>query len=160
MTTPSVDPPLPATTSSTDGHDKQPDGRPRSATSEPALGADGVENLKLLMDYTKFHLGIYITLFSAIVLAIEKNIFSSELKWALPVAALLLVLAGAAGGVIGSSIPDAASFSSFRANHLGPLWIGRRGLRYQTWAALEHLFFWLAILVVAVTLVLPRLFGC
>ena len=131
---------------------------PRDEVAEPELGPGGIENLKLLMDYTKFHIGLYVTLFSAIVVAIEKDILPSKPKGALPLAALLLVLAGAAGGVIGSSIPNASSFTKFQADHLGPLWMRGSGLRYKTWAALEHFFFWLAILVVAATLVIPRLF--
>ena len=119
------------------------------------LGTDGAENLKLLMDYTKFHIGLYFTLFGAAVTAIEKNLFLQSTWPYLRVAALLFVLAEMCGGVIASSIPDAKSFADFQRQPLGVRWLPRFGVRYGIWAGLEHSFFWIAIVVTAVALLGP-----
>ena len=125
-------------------------------SSPKQIGTDGLENLKFLMDYTKFHIGLYTALFVGAITAIEKGIFPEGAKTAVRVAAFFLVLAGMAGGVIGSSIPNASSFAEFSTQPLGPHWLGDRGPTYPTWAMLEHMAFWAAILVVTACLVVAR----
>jgi hypothetical protein len=121
-----------------------------------------MENLKLLMDYTKFHIGLYITLFSAIAAVLT----AANGHWlkALPAASLIglrvgavsLIVAGAAGGIIGSSIPEATDWKTFRQTPLGPAWL-ETSWTYDRWAAVEHGAFWVTILVVAASLIVPGL---
>jgi hypothetical protein len=120
-----------------------------------------VQNLGLLMDYTKFHIGLYITLFSAIAAVLT----AANGQWlrALPAASLLglrigavsLIVAGAAGGIIGSSIPEAPDWKTFRQTPLGPAWVENPIWAYDRWAAIEHGAFWITIVVVAASLILP-----
>lgn len=99
-----------------------------------------MEQLKLLMDYTRFHIGVYLTLGAAAIGLLEARLFCASVL--LPGLALLFV-AGIAGGVIGSSIPDFATWTAFDCSKLKVL--GIRTWSWRRWAMVEHLSFWLAI---------------
>lgn len=127
----------------------------------------GFEQLKLLFDYTKFHIGLYTTLVTLLIALISLG--SEELVFlqraSLAATTVCFVLAGACGGVIASNIPYYTTLSAFRAASFGPRWLwkkesqtaradtGNRGyamypsLYGPTWATLEHLFFWLGIAI-------------
>ena len=108
-----------------------------------------MDQLKLLMDYTKFHIGMYITLCTGLI-AVLKFLgdkapgFNPFLLWTLG----LFVVAGAAGGLVGSSIPYFRSFDDLMTAWLGPWdfkWITGRWCTH-----LEHSAFWLGILVAVI----------
>ena len=65
-----------------------------------------------LLDYTIFHIGVYISLSAVIVAA---DVFWNRKSVLMPLAVLLLLLAGAAGGVVAGNIPanSATSHSEF-----------------------------------------------
>jgi len=98
------------------------------------------------MNYTLFHIGVYTTLVSAVAgIDAVKNIG----HWTLRVAVGAFLVAGAAGGIIASSIPNYADWVPFTSANLGP-W-GYGWFSYETWARLEHGAFWVGILFPSVT---------
>ncbi len=99
------------------------------------------DQLKLLMDYTLFHLGLYATLVSAILASAEH--FKKVLSLPLWVAVICFVVAGVSGGVIAASIPESATWAAFHSRKLGPWGVELFG--YTGWARTEHTFFWLGI---------------
>src|SRR5438067_2237476 len=77
-----------------------------------------LEQVKLLFDYTKFHIGLYTTLASVLVAALGAS-FAKEwqIHRELVAAAIVLIaLAGLFGGVIASSLPYISSRTSLRAD--------------------------------------------
>ena len=102
--------------------------------------------LGLLMDYTVFHIGVYITLGTGI-LGVEalKKIDHWSLRWAMG----FLLAAGLAGGTIAGNIPHYTTFNAFTEAKLS--FLGQRFWSYSVWAILEHGFFWTAIVVPSVT---------
>lgn len=108
-----------------------------------------MDQLKLLMEYTKFHIGMYTTLCTVLISILGLEIFKARAVTFQPylfVTLAFFVLAGAFGGLVGSSIPLFKDFDEFKKARLGPWrweWIP------APWCAhLEHTFFWLGILVV------------
>lgn len=127
-------------------------GDPPPATDDDRLGR--------LLDYTKFHIGIYLTIFSGMAGAVaaaaadgEKLKLLSSLfaqRWALIPAALFMAVAGFAGGIIASSCTQEKSFDELWNSPQGPgslkWWPGR------AWALLEHSAFWISLVCLAVAL--------
>ena len=106
------------------------------------------DQLKLLMDYTKFHIGVYLSFGIASVAMVRfADVRIDDLKLSL----MLLVVAGAAGGVIGSSIPEYKTWAEFTRSKLGALGIPL--LPYWAWAKIEHVAFWAALVLGAFRLV-------
>jgi hypothetical protein len=99
------------------------------------------ERLKLLFDYTKFHIGLYATLIAALVAARESVSprVPEYLKWTL----LLFLIAGGAGGVVASNAPDFSTYSKFLETPVGPF--GWKPMPALCWIHLEHLTFWAGI---------------
>jgi hypothetical protein len=110
--------------------------------------------LERLYDYTKFHIGIYITAGTSMVAILSAGRQSSFLTALIKQPALLacafalMVIAGVCGGVIVSKCSTAETFSEVWDNPIGPwglqLWPGSR------WATVEHLSFWISLLLVAI----------
>jgi hypothetical protein len=115
-----------------------------------------LKSLELLYDYTKFHIGFYITLASVFIAVAslkhgEKFVLEAQqvFVWA---ALISFMVAGLAGGVIVSSItqcfghPNAplenrcSSSSSFLKQRLGPWEIEM--FEGRTWTQIEHTSFW------------------
>lgn len=77
------------------------------------------EKLKMLFDYTKFHIGLYTTIatvFSGLIAASAKGENALPFRFRLPwlvAAVLLLCVAGAAGGVLTSSMCHEKSLKEF-----------------------------------------------
>jgi hypothetical protein len=100
-----------------------------------------MDQLKLLMDYTTFHIGFYLTFATIGVALIKLNITRFGVLWP---SFLGLLFAGIAGGVIGSSIPLYQTFDRFTADDLG--FLTMKIAKFETWALIEHAGFWFAIL--------------
>ena len=103
-----------------------------------------MEQLKLLMDYTKFHLALYASLVTGLTIWMElkpKTAGGNEF-WALGFTMICFLIAGAAGGIIGSNIPEFSKFEDFRDAYIG-MW--RVRWKYDTWSHIEHYSFWLGI---------------
>ena len=101
-----------------------------------------LEQLKLLFDYTKFHIGIYASLITTLVAAREywPGRTPGFLKWTLGA----FMLAGAAGGVVASNIPAFHSYSIFINTTIGVLDLPI--MRAGFWIHVEHMAFWLGML--------------
>lgn len=105
------------------------------------------DQLKLLSDYTLFHIGLYATLITALSSLAQfgrARVSPPLIKCAAFTVACFLV-AGAAGGAIASNIPNYARFADYDAANLNVF--GIPSLTYQTWAHVEHGAFWLGIVV-------------
>ena len=108
------------------------------------------KRLERLFDYTKWHIGIYLSIGGGTValLASEKSkqviSFLVGSKALLGISLFLMVVAGAAGGVIASSITTCKTFEEFWDKPQGPVeWKPMRG-RY--WPKVEHLSFWASLI--------------
>ncbi len=117
----------------------------------------GMEQLKLLMEYTRFHIGVYITLFTALVTYLRfkrskrPRKFTGREACGIIAAIVLFFCAGAFGAIIASNIPDYSGFEQFSGELLRVY--GCPIGSYSTLAHLEHSCFWLGALVTGVTLV-------
>ena|SRR5581483_6843431 len=116
-----------------------------------------LEKLKLLFDYTKFHIGLYTTLatiFGGLIAAKvgEKTLF--EFEWKLLLASVICIcIAGLAGGVIASSIPGFGGYQEFWKADIAPFKL--RGFKAEYWTYIEHTAFWIAV-VLAILSIWPR----
>ncbi|KYK44016.1 MULTISPECIES: hypothetical protein [Bradyrhizobium] len=127
------------------------DGEPHDANIE-------FEQLKLLFDYTKFHIGLYTTIatiFGALFAASDKAPirFSPVL---LLCSAVLVCIAGGAGGIIASSIPGFSSYKKFWDSSIGPAWC--RKMKAEYWTYVEHAAFWAAVILALASIVFPHVF--
>lgn len=89
-----------------------------SATEEivlPKSPTNGISEqdsqLRLLYDYTLFHIGVYITLATGILAALKYKTTQWRDLFYIP-ALIYFALAGSSGGIICSHIPDYVSYSS------------------------------------------------
>lgn len=116
------------------------------------------DQLKQLLDYTKFHIGMYTTLITAIigVFANESlNVYYVGLLPFMKFAIFLFVVAGLAGGLVASSIPFYTTFDDFKKAKLGP-W-SYEFIGAITCTHIEHTAFWsgCVIIVYGLYYVLP-----
>ena len=108
------------------------------------------KRLDRLFDYTKFHIGIYLSaaggLVTLIGLAQGESAFIGKLVGS-PIALLasfiFMIIAGMAGGLIASSATASSTYEELWLNPLGPF--GIKIFRGRTWASIEHGSFWLSI---------------
>lgn len=99
--------------------------------------------IQMLLTYTVFHVGIYITLLAALFgIAIKDNIKSIKLR----IMAFFLVVAGFSGGVIGANIPEFSNYDDF-VNARLRIWCCETW-NYKFWSSLEHNAFWCGIILV------------
>jgi len=105
--------------------------------------------LQNLIVYTVFHIGVYVSLFTALISA---GIFGSLDRWFVRVAVACFAFAGICGAVIGSNIPDYPDYKTFSTALLGP-W-GFQLLTYSQWATLEHGAFWLGCALIGIPFLL------
>ena len=118
------------------------------------------EKLNRLFEYTKFHIGLYtaiVAVFAGLVGSKEKIVFVFDIRW-LIVAVVFMCVAGAAGGVLMSSMCHANSMSEFWNSRLGPLWF--KWWRAETWTYIEHIAFWIAIACALIAFLMCPLFNC
>ena len=110
------------------------------------------KRLDRLLEYTKFHIGIYLSIGGGLVTLIsvasvpEQGKFLDGLigaHWALAVALAFMAVAGLAGGIVASSCAQFETFTKVWNRKLGPhklqLFTG------ETWAFIEHSAFWASI---------------
>jgi hypothetical protein len=131
------------------------------------------EQLKALMGYTTFHIGLYTTLCTLLVSTIGLSAFGEQADkakssdgvpriTAIPrmeplIPCLLLTLicfavAGIFGGLVGSSLPAFKTWSDFEAAWLGP-WFMPHLIRAPWAASAEHTAFWLGTVIALVSVV-------
>src|SRR5689334_8188194 len=107
------------------------------------------KGLELLFDYTKFHIGIYLTLAAAaITLGTAKfsgGTFPTLNTYFIWPAVLSIAIAGFSGGIVVSSITqtETTNVKEFLTEETGPWNIKR--VRVLKWIYLEHTAFWVGI---------------
>jgi hypothetical protein len=100
------------------------------------------DRVKLLFDYTKWHIGIYTTLGTLIVTVLGwgRLTLYAPLLW---LSLLFVGLAGLSGGIIASTLPECGTLEEFFRSPTGfwgiPLLSGR------TWTRIEHTAFWIGV---------------
>src|SRR5947209_23257 len=100
-----------------------------------------MDQLKNLLDYTKFHIGLYATVVAAAITSLHMG-ESAQLN-PLRAAIVCFLVAGAAGGIIAGSICNYSTWEAFTKAGLGPSSFScLQKLRYGFWANLEHGAFW------------------
>src|SRR5262249_11047240 len=121
-----------------------------------AQAAADLKSLELLFDYTKFHIGVYLTLAAAYVavatVKVGEKLLVEVNRTCLWIAVIAIAIAGLAGGVIASSITqcECMSAAKFLEQDIGP-W----SLRFwsaKTWTYIEHTSFWVGIIFALLSL--------
>lgn len=109
-----------------------------------------VDQLKLLSDYTLFHIGLYTTLISTLLALIHFRHGNAKqpLFRILKLTVLCFIVAGAAGGVIASNIPNYETFKQYDCDSL-PVFCWAHTMPYRMWAHVEHVSFWIGLLIAA-----------
>lgn len=109
-----------------------------------------LEQLKLLLEYTKFHIGLYSTIAGVLVAALAtKHAESWKVRrWAVAVAIAAIVVAGLAGGVVAASVVSMTNVPDFWNQPIGPY--ATEVLTVRQWTYVEHSAFWLAVSFVLV----------
>lgn len=123
------------------------------------------KSLELLYDYTKFHIGLYLTLTASYVTVATIKVaeasggkatqFLETNRPLMVLAVLCFLVAGLAAGVIASSITQhlGGSSNDFLERELGPWHLKWGKGLYWTWW--EHTAFWLGILAATLSIMLP-----
>jgi hypothetical protein len=128
--------------------------------------------LERLYDYTKFHIGIYLSaaggLAALIAVAADgaaQQKFVAGLvgaPWALGVAFVCVAIAGVSGAIVATSTIESSTYIDFLSSKQGAY--GIEPFSGKTWVTLEHGFFWLSLLFLGVAVfsadaVLQWMFG-
>lgn len=118
------------------------------------------KRLERIYDYTKFHIGIYLSFASGVAALLgskEAGWFITTLignVYLLYASFGLLVIAGMCGGMVATSITESVSFSDFWDKDYAPptipFWTGKG----KTWVAREHAFFWASLLMLAASILI------
>ena len=115
-----------------------------------------LEQLKLLFDYTKFHIGLYTTvatIFGGLVAASDKVPFKFYPPLLL-VSVVCICVAGIAGGTIASSIPGYSGYKKFWGASIAPFPF-KKGMKAEYWTYVEHIAFWLAVALAFLSILWP-----
>lgn len=120
-----------------------------------------LEKLKLLFDYTKFHIGLYTTvatIFGGLVAAGDKIPFKFSTTFLLA-SVVCICVAGMAGGTIASSIPGYSSYTDFWKERIAPFpfkpLLFKNGMKAEYWTYVEHLAFWLGVALALASILWP-----
>jgi hypothetical protein len=104
--------------------------------------------LQNLMNYTIFHIGVYISLLGVILGAgLSDTLDPTFFKFPF----ICYLLAGVCGGVIASNIPEYVSYTEFACDRLRI--IKMRTFKFNIWAHTEHVLFWIGTLWIAGTFI-------
>ena len=109
---------------------------------------DNLEQVKLLFDYTKFHITVYTTI-ATILVAIQSNSFGAHVHLSagfVPAAIASILLAGLAAGVVAASMPECTGKAHFWEWRTGPYNLPI--LTIRQWTYLEHTSFWVSVVLV------------
>ena len=118
------------------------------------------EKVKLLFDYTKYHIGIYTTLGTILVgaLGLHDNItlkFCGLLLW---LSIAFIGVAGLAGGIIASTLPESDSLTDFFRQKTGPWGRPLLSLSGRRWTMVEHTAFWAGLIIGVTSFAFAELF--
>lgn len=108
-----------------------------------------------MFDYTKFHIGVYISLASAVVAVLGlKKTYQFEVEASLMIIGVInIMIAGLAGGTIVSRLTQVLSYDEFWTMKTGP---GRAAwLTGEEWTYLEHASFWIGLVCIFIAIAGP-----
>ena len=136
---------------------EQLDEKEAAKIAATSLAAAQQKSLEMLFDYTKFHIGLYLTLTASYIAAAALKIREGvhlplEPRLVVP-AVICFMLAGLAGGVIASSITQTETRSSkaFLSEQIGPWDVKALRLKALHWTGIEHTAFWLGLVLAALS---------
>jgi hypothetical protein len=110
------------------------------------------KRLDRLLDYTKFHIGVYLSIGGGLIALIgsaskadEKAFLGSLIgyHWALAVALVLMAVSGLAGGIVASCCTQFHTFEEVWNEKHGPHKF--KVATGKTWAFIEHSTFWASL---------------
>jgi hypothetical protein len=104
-------------------------------------------HLKLMMDYTLFHIGAYITLTTLLVALLGLEGFKQRaagMKVFLLATLVCFVIAGICGGIVASNIPYFQNFEALKSANIGPFF-SVPAWPMVCWTSLEHIAFWAGV---------------
>ena len=109
-----------------------------------------LEQLRLLFDYTKFHIGLYSSIAGVLVAALATKHAEGwrVWRWPLAFAVIAIVIAGLAGGVVAASVVSMTDVSNFWDKPIGPY--ATTSFTVREWTYIEHSAFWVAVVLVLV----------
>jgi hypothetical protein len=123
------------------------------------------KSLEMLYDYTKFHIGVYLTLTASYITAASakgekgKPFLSTE-PWLMGLAVASFLIAGVAAGIIVSSITQydkGGSSNDFLKEKIGPWDVEKLRRLGRTWTYIEHTSFWVGLLFALASVVYCRI---
>lgn len=127
-----------------------------SRKDSPAT-SNQVEQLKLVYDYAKFHIGLYAALIAGIAALLQLSPgLKPEDVACLRVAVVLILVAGLAGGMVATGVLDTGDARGVwrvpasqpdRTSSLLDSRPRRRGVPLKSWILVEHTAFWCAVAV-------------
>lgn len=134
--------------------------RPQIGSSR-ATSTQEDHRLERLYDYTKFHIGIYLSSAGGLTTAIatlasdEKKIAFIRILVGSPLflgfALFFMIAAGACAGIVATSVTESKNFEMFWDNPQGPAWL-KNGPKGSWWVGAEHFCFWLSLLCLIITI--------
>lgn len=130
------------------------------STAYPRTPAAEDKRLERLYDYTKFHIGIYLSFAGGVATLLASKdsgwVVSSLIgnQYLLYAAFALLVLAGMCGGMVATSITESKTYEEFWSRTHYPPTISRWRGTGQDWVNREHGFFWASLLVLAASILI------
>ncbi len=116
-----------------------------TTADQNALRTFEYDRVKTLFDYTKFHIGLYLTIGTLLVGVVGTKAPIAFRHWLLWLAVFFIGLAGFAGGMIASTLPYCKSLATFETLPIGPG--DRKWLPGKSWATFEHRCFWIGIIL-------------
>lgn len=103
---------------------------------------DEGEQRSLLMTYTVFHIGVYISLIAAI-LASQHFEPALATNWLVKMSLAAFMIAGICGAAVGSNLAEFATWDEYSKSEIG-FWSVKTNT-YDEWALIEHAAFWFGI---------------
>ena len=125
------------------------------------------KSLELLYDYTKFHIGVYLTLTASYITVASIKVndggrkveFLATNPYFMGLAVYCFLIGGFAGGVIVSSVTQftGGGAKHFLASRIGP-WNGKFICDYgRNWTYVEHTSFWVGLFSAVGSVLVPQI---
>lgn len=119
------------------------------------------KRLERLYDYTKFHIGIYLSSAAGLAALLGSKdagwIISTLIgnQYLLYLAFFFMVLAGMCGGIVATSITECQTFNEFWSEkEHAPSTLKKWKARGQSWVSREHGFFWASLITLAASILI------
>lgn len=115
--------------------------------------------LERLYDYTKFHIGIYLSAAAGLAALISaaaditggRQHYIAALfgaHWAVAASFVLMVFAGISGAIVATSAIESDTYQTFTLSDQGAY--GFKPFSGKTWVTIEHACFWLSLALLGI----------